>query len=160
MNIDFLERVRDSKECQEIAHTKAYDMLDCLDAPSLDCFRRAFVIAKTSGWETVLITGPNGVGKTGYAKLIWGENPAFKKKNAKSLNVNCAAFPGNLIESELFGYARGAFTGADKNGHSGKIKTAAEKHGCIFLDEIGDLPLAAQAALLRFFQDREIQVVG
>jgi transcriptional regulator with PAS, ATPase and Fis domain len=160
MKIDFLERIQDSRDCQAIANTKEHDMLDCLDAPSLACFRCAFVIAKTSGWETVLITGPNGVGKTGYAKLIWNENPAFKKKNAKPLNVNCAAFPGNLIESELFGYVNGAFTGASKNGHLGKIKTAAEKNGCIFLDEVGDLPLVAQASLLRFFQDHEIQVVG
>ena len=74
------------------------------------------------------------------------------------VNVNAAALPPNLVESELFGYEAGAFTGADKRGHKGKFEQA--NGGTIFLDEIGDMPLEVQAKLLRVLQDRIVERVG
>lgn len=150
------------------------DFLDSSDECSEKSFKEAYVIAKISGWSTVLIAGANGVGKTGYAKLIWNESPCTLKKiqrdnasvaedgilkDRKVLEVNCAAFSKDLIAAELFGYKRGAFTGASDD-HKGKIQVAAEEYGCLFLDEVGDLPLNAQAMLLRFFQNKEIQPIG
>ena len=158
---DFMSRIDSPEKCQKIANSKENNFLDCLDDCSLACFRRAFVIAQVSGDETVLITGPSGTGKTGYANLIWNENVKNSKKGpARSyLPVNCAAFNDNLILNELFGSKKGAFTGAGQD-FKGKIETAADECGCLFLDEIGELSLPAQAALLRFFQDKEIQVLG
>lgn len=72
--------------------------------------------------------------------------------------INCAAIPEQLLESELFGYVKGAFTGASANGKPGLIQAA--NHGTLFLDEIGDMPLTLQAKLLRAIESREIQPVG
>lgn len=158
MKYDLFPAIASQESCQELA--QQYNKLDCLDEPSLKCFREAYVIAKMSGSQPVLITGDNGCGKTGYAQLMWGVNSIRTKRghSKEMLNVNCAAFSENLIASELFGHKRGAFTGADSD-REGKIKAAGKK-GCLFLDEIGDLPLSAQALLLRFFQDNEIQPLG
>ena len=158
MKYDLFPAIASQEGCQELA--QQYNKLDCLDEPSLKCFREAYVIAKMSGSQPVLITGDNGCGKTGYAQLMWGVNSIRTKRghSKEMLNVNCSAFSENLIASELFGHKRGAFTGADSN-REGKIQTAGKK-GCLFLDEIGDLPLSAQALLLRFFQDNEIQPLG
>lgn len=142
------------------------DFLDSGDEASEKCFNKAYVIAKISGWEPVLITGPNGTGKSGYAKLVWNENPSSNvteaqraKNRPEMLSVNCSAFSENLIACELFGYKKGAFTGANED-HKGKIEVAYEEGLPLFLDEIGDLPLSAQAMLLRFLQNGEIQPVG
>lgn len=146
-------------ECQKLAQKN--NRLDCLDDCSWECFKEAYVIAKISAWNPVLITGPNGTGKTGYAKLIWSENESstIDRKDRETLSVNCAAFSENLIASELFGHVKGAFTDAKKN-YDGKIRTAYKEGKCLFLDEIGDLPMTAQTMLLRFFEMGEIQPVG
>ena len=153
--------LHDQKACQDLANTKKNDFLDCLDEASFQCFREAYVIAKVSAWDPVLIMGPNGTGKTGYAKLIWNENECtdVPEEKRETLTLNCAAFPENLIETELFGHDKGAFTDA-KSESLGKIRTAYLNKQCLFLDEVGDLPLSAQAMLLRFFDNGEVQPVG
>ncbi len=104
--------------------------------------------------STVLITGESGVGKEMVARAI---HAASKRNGTRMISVNCAAIPENLVESELFGHTKGAFTGA-VNDRVGKFEQA--QRGTILLDEIGDLPLTVQPKLLRVLQEREIQRVG
>ncbi len=115
--------------------------------------RRAEKAARTN--STVLVTGESGTGKEIVARLI---HQAGDRCRGPFVAVNCAAIPDSLIESELFGYAEGAFTGAKRGGQPGKFETAAG--GTIFLDEIGDMPLAVQASLLRVLQEREVCRIG
>jgi two-component system NtrC family response regulator len=103
---------------------------------------------------TVLILGESGTGKELVARSL---HERSQRKRGKFVAINCAAIPENLLESELFGYERGAFTGAVKQ-TLGKIETAHA--GTLFLDEIGDLPMSLQAKLLRFLQERVIERLG
>ena len=103
---------------------------------------------------TVLITGESGTGKGLIARSIHANS---SRKDKPLIEVNCAAIPENLIESELFGHEKGAFTGADRQ-RKGRFTMA--DGGSIFLDEIGELPLSMQAKLLRVLQEEEIQRVG
>ncbi|MDU0204380.1 sigma-54-dependent Fis family transcriptional regulator [Paenibacillus sp. MAH-36] len=103
----------------------------------------------------VLLLGESGVGKELFAQSI---HTASVRSGGPFIALNCSAIPDSLVESELFGYARGAFTGASKEGNIGKFEAAHT--GTIFLDEIGDMPLRAQAALLRVLQDGRITPVG
>jgi len=103
---------------------------------------------------TTMLLGESGTGKEVLARAI--HSLSLRKKNG-FIAINCAAIPDNLLESELFGYEKGAFTGAAKQ-TPGKIEYAHE--GTLFLDEIGDLPMALQAKLLRFLQERVIERVG
>lgn len=105
--------------------------------------------------SNVLIIGESGTGKELYAHAI---HNAGKRCKEPFIKVNCAAIPSELAESEFFGYAPGAFTGAAKQGKPGKFELA--NGGTIFLDEIGDMPLNLQSKLLRVIQDREIEMVG
>lgn len=103
----------------------------------------------------VLIQGETGAGKELFARAI---HEASSRRDGPWVAVNCASLPEGLIESELFGYEEGAFTGARRKGNSGKI---AQAHGgTLFLDEIGDMPLALQARLLRVLQERTITPLG
>ncbi|MFT9846339.1 sigma-54-dependent Fis family transcriptional regulator [Aneurinibacillus sp. REN35] len=104
---------------------------------------------------TVFIHGESGTGKELIAKSIHLNSPRKKKP---FVAINCGAIPKELMESELFGYEAGAFTGAKKGGHKGKFVQA--DGGTIFLDEIGDMPLSMQVALLRVIQEREITPIG
>lgn len=104
---------------------------------------------------TILVTGESGTGKEIIATLINKNSPRADKPFIK---VNCAAIPDNLIESELFGYEKGAFTGADSGGKAGLFELA--NHGTIFLDEIGELPIQLQSTLLRVLQEKEIMRIG
>ncbi|WP_045858051.1 PEP-CTERM-box response regulator transcription factor [Teredinibacter purpureus] len=103
---------------------------------------------------TCTLTGESGTGKEVLARALHKLSPRLNKR---MVAINCAAVPENLMESELFGYEKGAFTGANKR-TLGKVETAHE--GTLFLDEIGDMPLALQAKLLRFLQERVIERVG
>ena len=105
--------------------------------------------------STVLITGESGTGKELIAKLIHGAGKGVDKPFIK---INCAAVPENLLESELFGYEQGAFTGAKKEGKPGLFELA--HNGTLFLDEIGDMPLVLQAKILRVLQEKEVMRVG
>ncbi len=102
----------------------------------------------------VLITGPNGSGKELVAHWLHEKSTRFK---APMVEVNCAAIPSELIESELFGHVKGSFTGANKD-RAGKFETA--NGGTLFLDEIGDMSLSAQAKVLRALQESKISRVG
>ncbi|RYG71198.1 AAA family ATPase [Lentibacillus lipolyticus] len=115
--------------------------------------RMARKVAKTS--VTVLITGESGTGKGNYAR---GIHVLSAYSRGPFVHVNCGAIPANLIESELFGYEEGAFTGARKGGKRGKFELA--RNGTLFLDEIGELPLAMQTKLLRILEDKEFERVG
>jgi len=103
----------------------------------------------------VLITGPTGVGKEKVANIIQKNS---RRKMQPFIKINCASISPNLIESEFFGYERGAFTGADSKGKVGYFEAA--DNGIIFLDEVGELPLDMQAKLLRVIQDGEFLKVG
>lgn len=103
---------------------------------------------------TVLILGESGTGKELLARGLHSASP---RKESRFVAINCAAIPDNLLESELFGYEKGAFSGAVKT-TPGKIETAHQ--GTLMLDEIGDLPMQLQAKLLRFLQERVIERVG
>lgn len=105
--------------------------------------------------STILITGESGVGKGLLAKLIHG---ASRRKNNRLVRIDCGSIPEQLLESELFGYRRGAFTGADTLGKPGRI-AMAEK-GTLLLDEIGEVPLGMQVKLLRLLEEREIIPIG
>jgi PAS domain S-box-containing protein len=105
--------------------------------------------------STVLLSGATGVGKEMIAKFIHKNSP---RREAPFINVNCAAIPETLLESELFGYEKGAFTGARNTGKPGMFELADT--GTIFLDEIGDLPHNLQAKLLRVLQDKAVLRIG
>lgn len=103
----------------------------------------------------VLITGETGTGKEMFAQAIHG---ASNRRLYPFIRINCAAIPRDLLESELFGYEKGAFTGANISGKPGKFELA--HHGFIFLDEIGDLPLETQPKLLRVLEEKEFERIG
>jgi PAS domain S-box-containing protein len=115
-------------------------------------FKKVEVVAKSTA--TVLLEGATGTGKDFLASVIHSASNRAEKPLVK---VNCAALPDNLLESELFGYVKGAFTGADRD-KIGRFQEADE--GTIFLDEIGDLPLPLQAKLLRVLEDKEFYPLG
>ncbi|MCP5048526.1 MAG: sigma-54-dependent Fis family transcriptional regulator, partial [bacterium] len=109
---------------------------------------RAKILAGTD--NTVLIQGETGTGKEVFSRAIYNHS---NRKKAVFMPINCAAIPAELFESELFGFEKGAFTGASSN-YSGRFIQADK--GVLFLDEIGELPLAIQAKLLRILDDRSI----
>jgi transcriptional regulator with PAS, ATPase and Fis domain len=115
--------------------------------------RLAEKYAQTDG--SVLILGATGTGKELFAHAI---HLASRRKNGPFVCLNCAAIPRDLLESELFGYEKGAFTGAQDRGKAGRIELA--HRGTLFLDEIGDIPLNAQAKILRLLEARQVERLG
>ncbi|KAA0575775.1 sigma-54 factor interaction domain-containing protein [Azospirillum sp. B21] len=131
----------------------------CLSRPSAMPRKAAL------GTTNVLLNGPSGTGKEVFAQTIHSEaihseaiHAHGDRRDAPFIAVNCAALPRELIESELFGYVAGSFTGAQKGGRPGKFEMASG--GTIFLDEITEMPLDLQAKLLRVLQEREVTRVG
>ena len=123
------------------------------DSPQIqDIFRMVRRVAPSD--VPVLVTGESGTGKELVARAIHRQSP---RQAAPFVPINCGAIPETLLESELFGYERGAFTGATQQ-RKGRIESA--QGGTLFLDEIGDIPLGLQVKLLRFLQDHEINRLG
>ena len=117
-----------------------------------DLIQQAWLVAQSDA--SVFIRGDSGTGKELFAQAIHRASP---RKDKTFVTINCAAIPEQLLESELFGYTKGAFTGAARN-HKGLIQEA--HGGTLFLDEIGDMPVALQAKLLRVIQERNIRALG
>jgi two-component system response regulator AtoC len=121
--------------------------------PSIKKIRELITMVSDTAFN-VLILGETGTGKEVAARLLHYASP---RRNKRFIKVNCAALPMTLLESELFGYEKGAFTGADKS-KPGKFELASD--GVIFLDEIGDMPLAIQAKMLQVLQSGEFNRLG
>ncbi|MDA8847723.1 sigma-54 dependent transcriptional regulator [Flavobacteriaceae bacterium] len=131
--------------------SKQFEMIG--DSPAIENIKS--IIDKVAPTEArVLVTGPNGTGKELVAHWLHQKS---NRADGPMIEVNCAAIPGELIESELFGHIKGAFTSAHKD-RAGKFEAA--NRGTIFLDEIGDMSLSAQAKVLRALQESRIQRVG
>jgi two-component system, NtrC family, response regulator len=133
------------------SHSALQGLLTCSE-PMLKICRTVEKVAPANA--TVLLLGESGTGKEVLARGVHELSP---RANKRFVAINCAAIPDTLLESELFGYEKGAFTGAAKQ-TIGKIEYASE--GTLFLDEIGDLPMPLQAKLLRFLQERVIERLG
>lgn len=130
-----------------------FDSIKTNSSSIMECIKLSKKVAKSD--LTVLITGESGTGKELFAQSI---HNASLRKNGPFVAINCAAVPESLLESELFGYESGAFTGARKEGKAGLFEQA--NMGTIFLDEIGDMPLTLQARLLRVLQERQVMRIG
>lgn len=140
----------------EYSSTLPESFSNLIVAPDSPMNKIIYKIQKAASTDIpILIRGESGVGKELIAKAIHDSSP---KSKGPFITVNCAAIPEALLESELFGYEEGAFTGAKKNGKKGKFEIA--EGGSIFLDEIGDMAYILQAKLLRVLQQKEIVKVG
>jgi len=152
-----LETIRLRKEIQNLQENYLKENLPCFIGESKaiqDVMEFIGIVAKSPD-TPILILGETGTGKELLASAIHYRSPNFK---GPLMTVNCAAIPKDLIESELFGYEKGAFSGAGASGKKGLIEEAA--NGTLFLDEVGDLSLEAQAKLLRFLEEGEFYRVG
>ncbi len=132
---------------------RTFDKIVTVNPKLLQLFETAKKVSLNN--STVLIRGESGTGKELIAQAFHNESSRWKGPFVK---VNCAAIPENLLESELFGYVDGAFTGAKKGGQAGKFELADK--GTIFLDEVGDMTLSMQVKLLRVLQEKEIERLG
>jgi DNA-binding NtrC family response regulator len=152
-----LETIKLRREVKSLQDQLIQDNLPCFIGKSKvisEMLEFVDMVAKSPD-TPILILGETGTGKELIASAVHHRSPNFR---SKFITVNCAAIPGALIESEIFGYERGAFTGANPNGKRGLIEDA--HMGTLFLDEIGDLSLEAQAALLRFLETGEFYRIG
>jgi two-component system NtrC family response regulator len=146
------ELQEENQRLQAAQRPSALSAVIARDPEVLKLCRTVEKLAPTNA--TVLLLGESGTGKELFARGLHDLSP---RRAERFVAINCAAIPENLLESELFGYEKGAFTGAVKQ-TLGKIETA--HRGTLFLDEIGDLPLPLQAKLLRFLQERVIERIG
>lgn len=153
LKADTNKNIRNVRENHEKIRMTTLDQIIGVSDSTATIKRTARKVAKTD--VTVLITGESGTGKGIYASGIHELSPF---SSGAFINVNCGAIPENLIESELFGYEEGAFTGAKKGGKQGKFELA--QNGTLFLDEIGEMPLTMQTKLLRLLEDKEFERVG
>lgn len=146
------ELQEENQRLQAATETPAMSGIVTRDPAMLRVCRMIEKVAPTSA--TILILGESGTGKELLARALHDLSP---RRSARFVAINCAAIPETLLESELFGYEKGAFTGAVKQ-TLGKLEVA--DRGTLFLDEIGDLPMSLQAKLLRFLQERVIERIG
>lgn len=146
------ETVTPARSSQSILDAPLPGMIGANSRMMQPVYRLARLLAPRN--TTVLITGPTGCGKEIVARAIHQLSPRASRTFAV---VNCAAIPESLLEAELFGYARGAFTGAAQS-YAGRIQAA--QGGTLFLDEIGEMPLSLQPKLLRFLEQKELQRLG
>jgi sigma-54 dependent transcriptional regulator, acetoin dehydrogenase operon transcriptional activator AcoR len=138
-----------------VLHSHCYTFEDIVgESPALSAAKEWARLAADSP-STVLINGESGTGKELFAQAIHNASP---RRERQFIALNCAALPENLIESELFGYEEGTFTGAKRGGQAGKFEVA--DGGTIFLDEIGDMALTVQAKLLRVIQEKKVSRIG
>lgn len=143
------------RENRSLARLSASAPLDGVIAESARMLKLCRTVERVAPTDaTVLLLGESGTGKEVFARAIHELGP---RSSGRFIAINCAAIPENLLESELFGYEKGAFTGAARQ-TPGKIEYADK--GTLFLDEIGDLPFGLQAKLLRFLQERIVERVG
>ena len=154
--ITFVKTESFHKKVHRVIGSEAYFTFDDIIGQT-PIMQNAVELAHIAAYNdaTVLLTGESGTGKELFAQAIHNGGRRIK---GPFIALNCAALPKTLIESELFGYERGAFTGARREGSAGKFELA--NGGTIFLDEIGDMPLDVQASLLRVLQNREVSRLG
>ncbi|SBV95966.1 conserved hypothetical protein [uncultured delta proteobacterium] len=154
--ITFVKTESFHKKIHRIIGSEAYFTFDDI-VGQVPAMQNAVSLARIAANNnaTVLLTGESGTGKELFAQSI---HNGGRRKNGPFVALNCAALPKSLIESELFGYESGSFTGARREGSAGKFELA--NGGTIFLDEIGDMPLDVQASLLRVLQNREVSRLG
>lgn len=154
--INALEREIETYKSETIAARRGEEFLSAIVGQSTAIEKVRDQIRKVAALDiSVLIQGESGTGKELVAQALHKLSP---REAARLVTVNAAALPVSLVESELFGYEAGSFTGADRKGRAGKFELADK--GTIFLDEIGDMPLEVQSKLLRVLQDRIIERVG
>jgi sigma-54 dependent transcriptional regulator, acetoin dehydrogenase operon transcriptional activator AcoR len=151
--IQDIEDLQEKADFSNEENRKAFDHIVGTSTQMKELKDYAYKVSRSN--STVFIQGESGTGKEEFARAI---HFASNRHNEPFITVNCGAIPENLLESELFGYAPGAFTGANKNGKKGKFEMA--HNGTIFLDEIGEMPQALQVKLLRALQQREIEPIG
>ncbi|MBP2657081.1 MAG: norR 15 [Firmicutes bacterium] len=145
-----------NKSKLEIEHLRKMQFNNNLLGNSIETQQVNKMIQQVAGLDvTVLITGETGTGKEVVSNEIYTNST---RKNGPFIKVNCAAIPANLLEAELFGYVKGAFTGATTSGKVGMFELADK--GTLLLDEIGDMPIALQSKLLRVIQHKELTRIG
>jgi PAS domain S-box-containing protein len=147
-----LFRDRTDTKHMEVVFNQTGKKMTTQDPRMLEIISRISQIAPTNAF--ILLQGESGTGKTQLARMIHAES---SRVNEAFVEVNCAAIPETLIESELFGHVKGAFTGASSD-RPGRFQSANK--GTLFLDEVGEIPLHLQAKLLRVIQDQEFEMVG
>lgn len=150
---DYDKETRNAGEMTRINNKVTFDDIYGVSEKMKRLKQRAMQVS--DGTSTILITGESGTGKEMFARAIHARSHRADKP---FIAINCAAIPDALLESELFGYEKGAFTGADRKGRPGKFELA--DHGTIFLDEIGDMPLHMQVKILRVLQNRTVERIG
>ncbi|MFC0417956.1 sigma-54 interaction domain-containing protein [Cytobacillus solani] len=149
--IQTFKNIKKSRESNPASINSSTPITNC--SKMKDLLKVCEKIAKVD--STILIQGESGTGKGVLAHYI---HEISKRKHKTFLKINCAALPGDLLESELFGYAEGAFTGASKYGKKGLLELADQ--GTLFLDEIGEMPLSLQAKLLQVIQEKQFIPIG
>lgn len=162
-DIEFLNRkmAEAKRDCdaykERLIKIQGYcDPVDNIIGNNMKILKLKEIVRRISNSDsTVLITGETGTGKEIFANAI---QETSKRKNNNFVKINCAAIPENILESELFGYEDGAFTGARKGGKIGKFELAGK--GTIFLDEIGDMGIGMQSKILRVLQEKIVERVG
>lgn len=154
--LKFSERKHVENSAARIIYSQASFTLNDIIGTSNEISYAKKLAKMAAPYDTsVMILGESGTGKEMFAQAIHNES---NRSQGPFIAINCGAIPRTLIESELFGYEKGAFTGADRNGHPGKFELA--DGGTLFLDEIGDMPYDVQVSLLRVIQTKEVLRLG